>query len=99
MSNNIIAHWFNLPQVYPQRIDIVGGSTVIYLVRERGEFVCSGCRETVNKGYDSREQYLRDLSCFEYSTYLCLDKFRVDCPSCGVRVEELKLCSSFCSLY
>lgn len=95
MSSNIIAHWLNLPQVYPQRIDIVGGSTVIYLVRKRGEFVCSGCRETVERGYDSRKQYLRDLSCFEYSTYLSLDKFRVDCPSCGVRVEELSFARVF----
>lgn len=95
MSNNIITQWLNLPQVYPQRIDIVGKNTIIYLARERDKLVCSGCGQTVERGYDSRRQYLRDLSCFEYSTYLFLEKFRVDCPSCGVRVEELSFARVF----
>jgi transposase len=92
---NIIAQWLNLPQVYPERVDIVGNSTVIYLTRERDKFVCSGCRQIVNQGYDSRRQYLRDLSCFEYDTYLSLEKFRVECPFCGVRVEELSFARVF----
>jgi transposase len=86
---DIIANWLNPPQVYPEKVVTVGGSTIIYLARERREFACSGCKRVVSRGYDSRRQPLRDLSCFEYNTYLSLEKFRVDCPNCGVRVEEL----------
>jgi len=89
MSNDIITQWLNLPQVFVNNIDIVGNTTIIYLAREGSKFVCSVCKRTVEQGYDSRTQYIRDLSCFEYNTYLCLDKFRIYCPCCGVRVEEL----------
>jgi transposase len=95
MSNDIITQWLNLPQVSVSKIDIVGNTTIIYLVRENGNFVCSCCRQTVGQGYDCRTQYIRDLSCFEYNTYLCLDKFRIYCPSCGVRVEELSFARVF----
>ncbi|MDI6821812.1 MAG: hypothetical protein QMD66_02900 [Actinomycetota bacterium] len=43
MSIDIIANWLNLPQVYPEKVDTVGGSTTIYLARERRGFVCPGC--------------------------------------------------------
>ena len=89
MSIDIITQWLNLPQVSVSNIDIAGNSTIIYLKREGSNFVCSCCKQTVGQGYDSRTQYIRDLSCFEYSTYLCLDKFRIYCPCCGVKVEEL----------
>jgi len=45
--------------------------------------------------YDSRRVYLRDLSCFEYHSYLSLEKFRVNCPRCGIRVEELSFARVF----
>lgn len=95
MSMDIIAHWLNLSQVCPEKVEIVGKSTVIYLAREKGSFICSGCKEIVKSGYDSRRQPLRDLSCFEYNTYLFIEKFRVDCPRCGIKVEELKFARVF----
>jgi len=95
MSNDIITELLNLPQVSVSNIDIVGNTTIIYLTRENGKFVCSCCRQTVGQGYDSRTQYIRDLSCFKYNTYLCLDKFRIYCPCCGVKVEELKFARVF----
>ena len=72
MSNNIITQWLNLPQVSVSKIDIVGNTTIIYLERENGKFICSCCRQTVGQGYDSRTQYICNLSCFEHNTYLCL---------------------------
>jgi len=95
MSNDIITQLLNLPQVFVNKIDIVGNTTIIYLAREGSNFACSCCRQTVSQGYDCRTQYLRDLSCFAYNTYLCLDKFRIYCPSCGVRVEKLAFARVF----
>lgn len=95
MSMDIIANWLNLPQVYPEKVVTVGSSTMIYLARERRGFACSGCKRVVSSGYDSRKQYIRDLSCFEYNTYLSLEKFRVDCSNCGIRVEELEFARVF----
>jgi transposase len=89
MSENIIANWLNIPHVRPEKVDIRGESTVIELSRERGGFICSGCKKIIKNGYDCRKVYLRDLSCFEYNSYLALEKFRVNCPSCGIKVEEL----------
>jgi len=93
MSENIIANWLNIPHVRPEKVDIRGESTVIELSRERSGFICSGCKKIIKNGYDCRKVYLRDLSCFEYNSYLALEKFRVNCPSCGIKVEELEFAS------
>lgn len=50
---------------------------------------CSGCGQLCFDRYDRYRQRLRDLNVFDLETYLILDKWRVRCPSCGVRVEDL----------
>jgi transposase len=57
--------------------------------------VCSCCGKEVFTIYDSRIRRLRDLSVFELATYLVVSRRRVLCPSCGVKVEELKWAEAY----
>jgi transposase len=50
---------------------------------------CSNCGQLGFDRYDHTRQRIRDLSVFELHTYLVLDKWRIHCPTCGVRVEDL----------
>ena len=90
MPNNIIADWLNLPSVQFNKIEIYGASTEIYLDRDRSlGFTCSGCGQRSFWSWNHYEARIRDLSVFEYKTYLLLDKHRTNCPVCGVKIEKL----------
>jgi transposase len=39
--------------------------------------------------WDWRVARIRDLSIFEFKTYLVIEKHRTNCPSCGVKIEKL----------
>jgi transposase len=39
---------------------------------------------------DWRVARIRDLPIFEFKTYLVIEKHRINCPSCGVKVEKLE---------
>jgi transposase len=45
------------------------------------------CRRAGFKKPASRE--VRDLPCFEYSTTVVVETYRVKCPRCGVRAEKV----------
>ena len=53
-------------------------------------FACSGCGQMSFWSWDCREARIRDLSVFEFKTYLVLDKHRANCPACGVKIEKLE---------
>ncbi|PIV64298.1 MAG: ISL3 family transposase [bacterium (Candidatus Ratteibacteria) CG01_land_8_20_14_3_00_40_19] len=90
MPDNIIADWLNLPSVKFNKVEIYGVSTEIYLGRDRSlGFTCSGCGQKSFWSWDHYEARIRDLSVFEYKTYLLLDKHRTNCPACGVKIEKL----------
>lgn len=61
----------------------------VHLRRTYPYYRCSGCKIWVQYTYDSEEVLLRDLPWWGRETYLVVRKYRVDCPRCGVRVEEL----------
>jgi len=90
MPNSIIAQWLNLPKVEIIQIRTQEHATEIALEPTKGPTGCSCCGKEVSTIYDSRIRRLRDLSVFELATYLVVSRRRVLCPSCGVKVEELK---------
>lgn len=47
----------------------------------------ASCGRQCNSIHDSSERKVRDLSCFEYQTYLTVQLRRVECPFCGVKTE------------
>ncbi|MCP4194365.1 MAG: ISL3 family transposase [Planctomycetaceae bacterium] len=60
-----------------------------YLERRNHVARCSGCGQFCGRFYDSKERVLRDFDCFNIPSYLIVQRVRVQCPRCGVRVEKL----------
>ena len=92
MPNSIISEWLNLPSVKfnTALTEKEKDSTEIHLLREPSYgFTCSNCGKRTNFTYGSTKVRIRDLSIFEFKSYLVLDKYRVKCPNCGVKVEKL----------
>lgn len=61
----------------------------INLIRTSAPFTCSGCRRSFKRCHDWEERWVRDLPILDAETRICFQRFRVDCPDCGRRVEEL----------
>ena len=62
---------------------------ILDLDRERQEFVCSGCRQRIAEAIEYRERVVQHLSLWEHLTYVRVKQYRVNCPRCGLKVEEL----------
>ena len=101
MSTNIalcqdgITQWLNLPHVVVQDVVMKEAHTDLLLARMPPSLRCSRCGQLSFDRYDRTSHRIRDLNVFDLRTYLVLDKWRVHCPSCGVRVEDL----GFAALY
>ena len=61
----------------------------IELIRETGLMICSGCGQACDKVHDWEERWVRDLPILDAQTHLCVQRFRVACPTCGPKVERL----------
>ena len=96
MPDTIIAQWLNLPSVKFERAVTSDDCTEIHLERDYPlGFTCSSCGQICFWGWDSREARIRDLSVFEFKTYLITDKHRTDCPTCGVKIEKLEFADPY----
>jgi transposase len=53
--------------------------------------LCSGCGEKLRHQaiHDVQQREVRDLPCFEYTTTVVVETYRVRCPDCGVKAERL----------
>ncbi len=90
MPENIIVNFLNLPQVQiKEAIELPGKICQIHLGQEREGLVCSECKRLVERTYGGRLLRIRDLGVFEHKTYLVIYKYRVQCPLCGVKAQEL----------
>lgn len=67
---------------YPDRIRI-------YLERRTHVARCSRCGRFCGNFYDSKERVLRDYDWGETPVYLVVQRVRVKCPTCKIRVEKL----------
>jgi len=84
-----ITQWLNLPHVVVQDVVMNETHTDLLLARTPPSLRCSRCGQLSFNRYDRTRHRIRDLNVFELHTYLVLDKWRVHCPTCGVRVEDL----------
>lgn len=64
-------------------------AVIVDLERTHTGYKCTGCAQVVETGYDSEEQEVHHLSLWQHLTFLRFKRFRVNCPRCGVRTEEL----------
>lgn len=96
MPKNIIAEWLNLSSV--KFIEAQNNETEVEITVSRLPklgFLCSCCKKKVFWIWDSNQVRLRDLSIFERKVYLLIHKYRLKCPDCGVKVEELDFASYY----
>ena len=89
MSTDIVTRWLNLPDTTVHDVVMSDGSTDLIVRRDPAILTCSNCGQGCFDRYDRTVQRIRDLNVFETSTYLVVDKWRLNCPNCGVRVEDV----------
>jgi len=55
------------------------------------KLICSRCGQHVPAGtiHEVCEREVRDLPCFEYTTTVVVETYRVRCPRCGIRAEKV----------
>lgn len=51
--------------------------------------ICSGCGQLVGAVHDRTLRRIRDLPIFDYAVELVVPRFRLACPRCGPRLEQL----------
>ena len=55
------------------------------------KLICSGCGQHVpaSRIQEICQREVRDLPCFEYSTAIVVETYRMKCPRCGFRAEKV----------
>ena len=68
-----------------------GGRTrvILDISRERDRFICSACGHVSKEGVKYQERTIRHLMCWQHLTDLRFMQYRVNCPRCGLKVEQL----------
>ena len=79
--------------MYQKEIDEPGKKLTLWVRRKKSglKLICSGCGQHVpaNRIQKICEREVRDLPCFEYSTTVVVEIYRLKCPRCGFRVEKV----------
>src|SRR3972149_10761200 len=89
VSTDIVTRWLNLPDTTVHDVVMSNGGPDLIVRRDPAILTCSNCGQRVFDRYDRTVQRIRDLNVFEASTYLVVEKWRLKCPNCGVRVEDV----------
>lgn len=74
-------------------MDEPGKKLKLWVRRKKGglKLICSRCGRHVaaSRIHEICEREVRDLPCFEYTTTVAVELYRVKCPQCGIRVERV----------
>lgn len=78
-------------RVYRHEIDETTRTLKLWVRRKRGNQVvlCSGCGQRASKIEEVRERTVRDLPWRKYRAIVVVEFFRVRCPDCGLKVEQV----------
>jgi transposase len=78
-------------RVYKDAIDEQRKHLTLWIRRKRGnrKLTCPGCGRRVHNIHEVLEREVRDLPCFEYTTTVVIELYRVKCPECGVKTEKV----------
>jgi transposase len=78
-------------RVYKHAIDEQRKHLTLWIRRKRGnrKLTCPGCGRRVHNLHEVLEREVRDLPCFEYTTTVVVELYRVKCPECGVKTEKV----------
>jgi transposase len=77
--------------VYRHEIDESGRILKLWVRRKRGNtaLICSGCGGKARKIEEVRQREVRDLPWRKYQAVVYVEYYRVRCPKCGLKVEEV----------
>jgi len=78
-------------RVYRHEIDESKRTLKLWVRRKRGNkvMVCSGCGGKAAKIVEVRERTVRDLPWRKYQAIVVVEFYRVRCPQCGLKVEQV----------
>jgi DNA replication protein DnaC len=78
-------------RVYKHEIDEQRKHVTLWIRRKRGNqnLRCPGCGRRVGEIHEVIERTVRDLPCFEYTTTVIVELYRLRCPNCGVKTEQM----------
>jgi transposase len=80
-------------RVYQIEIDEPGKKLRLWVRRKKAglKLICSGCGQHVpaSRIQEICEREVRDLPCFEYTTTIVVETYRMKCPGCGFRAEKV----------
>ena len=77
--------------MYRHEIDESKRALKLWVRRKRGNkvMVCSGCGGKAAKTVEVRERTVRDLPWRKYQAIVVVEFYRVRCPQCGLKVEQV----------
>jgi len=80
-------------RVYRREVDEPGKKLKLWVRRKKPglKLICSGCGQHVSASHIQEvcEREVRDLPCFEYTTTIVVEIYRLKCPRCGFRIEKV----------
>ena len=78
-------------RVYRHEIDERRKHVTLWIRRKRGNQIlrCPGCGRRVSDIHEVIERTARDLPCFEYTTTVNVELYRLRCPDCGLKTEQM----------
>ena len=80
-------------QVFQKEIDEPRKKLKLWVRRKKAglKLICSGCGQHVpaSRIQEICQREVRDLPCFEYSTTIVVETYRLKCPQCGFRAEKV----------
>ncbi|MBK8870748.1 MAG: ISL3 family transposase [Elusimicrobia bacterium] len=65
-------------------------SVVVHMERIIKGHTCGKCGQAVEQGYDSSWQEVQHLMLWHHLCFLRFERYRVNCPRCGIRTEALE---------
>lgn len=80
-------------RVFQKEIDEPRKKLKLWVRRKKAglKLICSGCGQHVpaSRIQEICQREVRDLPCFEYSTTIVVETYRLKCPQCGFRAERV----------
>jgi len=78
-------------RVYQHEIDERRKHMTLWIRRKRGNRIlrCPSCGRRVQVIHEVIERTVRDLPCFEYTTTVIVELYRLRCPDCGLKTEQM----------
>ena len=79
-------------KVYQSEINEQGKALRLWVRRKSGnrKLVCSGCGRRVSEIHEVYEREVRDLSWSAFKTTVVVELYRVRCPDCGIKAEQIE---------